>query len=155
MSFLLTWTLSSVTASLMSLWSQSLTEWNVMIISNDQVTAVWTCIVKKIMIEFVYKFYSWLSIDVIYFWSQALSRNVLNDSLLLQNRAKLDILHHIDKSSHPFPPANQKLGHSGYSEYPFQFFLGDSNTVLVNMRPVISQMMFGCTVGSPSSWVWV
>lgn len=36
--------------SLMSLWSQSLTEWNVMIISNDQVTAVWTCIVKKIMI---------------------------------------------------------------------------------------------------------
>lgn len=44
------------------------------------------------MIEFVYKFYSWLSIDVIYFWSQALFRNVLNDSLLLQNRAKLDIL---------------------------------------------------------------
>lgn len=36
--------------SLMSLWSQLLTEWNVMIISNDQVTAVWTCIVKKIMI---------------------------------------------------------------------------------------------------------
>lgn len=63
------------------------------------------------MIEFVCKFYSWLSIDVIYFGSQALSRNVLNDSLLLQNRAKLDILN-IDKSSHPFSPANQKLGHS-------------------------------------------